>query len=137
MPPKPASSKSTAGRGRASVGKTNSSGRTSRRAEAADDRLDNAEEDDEEGDGAEEQQKTIPAELMTRLLHEFFEKDGTRITRDANAAVAKYMDIFVREAIARSAAERDGRFMEVSFAERCLLAAIAQWDLGVDGSRRD
>jgi centromere protein X len=67
-------------------------------------------EDDEE-----EETKTIPPELLTRLLHESFTKDGTRITKDANAAVAKYMDVFVREAIARSVAEREGGgFLEVS-----------------------
>jgi hypothetical protein len=47
-------------------------------------------------------------------LYEFFERDGTRITRDANAAVARYVDVFVREAIARAAVERSGGFLEVS-----------------------
>lgn len=65
-------------------------------------------------DDDEEPEKTIPPELLTRILHGFFEKDGTRITKDANNAVAKYMDIFVKEAIARAAAERDGGFFEVS-----------------------
>lgn len=67
-------------------------------------------EDDEDD---EEPEKTIPPELLTRILHEFFEKEGTRITKDANNAVAKYMDIFVKEAIARAAAEREGGFLEV------------------------
>ncbi|TGJ86812.1 hypothetical protein E0Z10_g1979 [Xylaria hypoxylon] len=44
-----------------------------------------------------ETKKTIPPELLTRILHEFFEKDGTRISKDANKAVAKYMDIFVED----------------------------------------
>lgn len=70
---------------------------------------------DDEDEEEEDEQKTIPPELLTRLLHEFFTKDGSRITRDANEAVAKYMDVFVREAIARSAAESEGKFMEVSF----------------------
>jgi centromere protein X len=69
-------------------------------------------EDDEDGD--EEERKTIPPELVTRLLHEFFENKGTRLSREANAAVARYMDVFAREAIARAAAERDGGFLEVS-----------------------
>lgn len=78
------------------------------------------EEEDEEEDAVlgeisddEEPEKTIPPDLLTRILHEFFEKDGTRITKDANNAVAKYMDVFVKEAIARAAAERDGGFLEV------------------------
>lgn len=70
-------------------------------------------EDLENDEDDEEPEKTIPPELLTRILHEFFEKDGTRITKDANNALAKYMDIFVKEAIARAAAERDGGFLEV------------------------
>jgi centromere protein X len=59
-------------------------------------------------------EKTIPKELLTRLLHEFFTKDSTRISRDANATVGKYFDVFVREAIARTAVEKQGGFLEVS-----------------------
>ncbi|KAK1772773.1 CENP-S associating centromere protein X-domain-containing protein [Phialemonium atrogriseum] len=137
MPAKQAGTKSTAGRGRASTSKTgaaasSSTGAGSKRARrgrsSAADRAEDVEEvgsdeggggaDDDEAEEEEDQQKTIPPELLTRLLHEFFEKDGTRVTRDANAAVARYMDIFVREAIARSAAERDGKFMEVEDLEK-------------------
>jgi hypothetical protein len=73
--------------------------------------------DDDDGESEdEEQQKTIPPALLTRLLHEFFTQEGTRVTKDANAAVARYMDVFVREAIARSVAEREGGgFLEVSY----------------------
>ncbi|VUC28623.1 unnamed protein product [Clonostachys rosea] len=52
-------------------------------------------DDREEDDPATE--KTIPKELLTRLLHEFFTKDATRISRDANAAVGKYVDVFVED----------------------------------------
>lgn len=74
---------------------------------------DKVEEEEEE---EEEEMPTIPPELLTRILHEFFEKEETRITRDANAAVARYVDVFVREAIARAAVEsgREGGFLEVS-----------------------
>lgn len=75
---------------------------------------------DDEDDEEEEPEKGIPPDLLTRILHEFFEKDGTRITKDANNAMAKYMDIFVKEAIARAAAERTGGFLEVSeFPQAC------------------
>ncbi|KAI1165501.1 CENP-S associating centromere protein X-domain-containing protein [Nemania serpens] len=74
-------------------------------------------EDDDEDDDA-ETKKTIPPELLTRILHEFFEKDGTRISKDANKAVAKYMDIFVRETIARTAVERESGFLEVEDLEK-------------------
>lgn len=62
-----------------------------------------------------EQEKTIPKDLLTRVLHDFFTKDSTRISRDANAAVGKYFDVFVREAIARAAVEKGSGFLEVSF----------------------
>lgn len=76
--------------------------------------------EDEEGD---DEREKIPPELLTRILHEFFGKEDTRITKDANAAVAKYVDIFVREAIARAAVERGRGFLEVS----CRLTAFS-WD---------
>ncbi|KAI1636172.1 CENP-S associating centromere protein X-domain-containing protein [Biscogniauxia mediterranea] len=78
---------------------------------------DGGEEEEEEEDES-ETQKTIPPELLTRILHEFFEKDSTRISKDANAAVAKYMDIFVREAIARTAVEKESGFLEVEDLEK-------------------
>lgn len=74
--------------------------------------------DEDEEDDDDEPQATIPPELLTRLLHEFFEKDGTRISKGANEAVAKYMDIFVREAIARAAVEKEGGFLEVDDLEK-------------------
>ncbi|KAF4822795.1 Centromere protein X [Colletotrichum tropicale] len=73
------------------------------------------EEDEEEQEGPE---NTIPPELLTRLLHEFFEKDDTRLSKDANAAAGKYMDVFVREAIARCVHERPGGFLEVEDLEK-------------------
>lgn len=79
--------------------------------------------DDDEDEG---QEKTIPKELLTRVLHEFFAKDATRISRDANAAVGKYVDVFVREAIARAAVEKKGGFLEVScVAGGCCMGAAA------------
>lgn len=51
-------------------------------------------------------QPAIPPELLTTLLHEFFTDDRTRISKAANDAVGKYMETFVREAIARAAFER-------------------------------
>ncbi|KAF7559223.1 hypothetical protein G7046_g4947 [Stylonectria norvegica] len=59
-----------------------------------------------------EAEKTIPKDLLTRVLHELFAKDATRISRDANSAVGKYFDVFVREAIARAAVEKEGGFLE-------------------------
>lgn len=61
----------------------------------------------------------IPPKLLTRLLHRGFQQQqphpqqdargsasGTEIAKDANKVVAKYTDVFVREALARAAAER-------------------------------
>lgn len=49
---------------------------------------------------------TIPPKLLTKLLHHHFQSEKTKVAKDANAAVAKYVDVFVREAIARAAYER-------------------------------
>jgi CENP-S associating Centromere protein X len=51
-------------------------------------------------------QPGIPPKLLTRLLHHHFQNPKTKITKDANEVVAKYIDIFVREALARAAYER-------------------------------
>jgi centromere protein X len=50
-----------------------------------------------------ERRESIPPELLTRLLHECFAHEGTRLSREANAAVGKYVETFVREAMARAA----------------------------------
>jgi centromere protein X len=55
---------------------------------------------------SEGRQASIPPALLTRLLHEFFGDDQVRISKSADRAVGKYMDIFVREAIARAAVEK-------------------------------
>lgn len=69
-------------------------------------------------------EKTIPQNLLTRILHDLFEKDATRVSRDANAAVGKYVDVFVREAIARTAVEKRSGFLEVFFFSAFLLLNI-------------
>lgn len=70
--------------------------------------------------------ETIPPELLTTLLHEFFVDEHTRISKGANRAVGKYMETFVREAIARANYERNGNgatgggdgFLEVCICSR-------------------
>ncbi|KAI1447574.1 CENP-S associating centromere protein X-domain-containing protein [Annulohypoxylon stygium] len=82
-------------------------------------RADDTMDVDEGGEESEEEErKTIPPELLTHILHEFFEKDGTRVSKDANAAIAKYMDIFVREAIARTVVEKEKGFLEIEDLEK-------------------
>ncbi|KAL8744068.1 MAG: hypothetical protein Q9190_003651 [Brigantiaea leucoxantha] len=52
---------------------------------------------------------TIPPKLLTRLLHYHSEKhakENLKINKEANALVGKYIEIFVREAIARAAHEK-------------------------------
>ncbi|OJD19620.1 hypothetical protein AJ78_00477 [Emergomyces pasteurianus Ep9510] len=48
----------------------------------------------------------VPSKLLTTLLHRHFQDDKTKIAKDAGRVVAKYVDIFVREALARAAYER-------------------------------
>ncbi|KAL3424137.1 hypothetical protein PVAG01_03418 [Phlyctema vagabunda] len=59
------------------------------------------EEEEEEEEEEEAHRASIPPELLTRLLHEFFQKDGTRVQQSANAAIGKYIDVFARESLAR------------------------------------
>lgn len=62
---------------------------------------------------------TIPSDLLTRLLHEFFKDENTKMSNDANTLVAKYMETFVKEAIARAVIEKNensdssDKFLEV------------------------
>lgn len=72
-----------------------------------------------------EPEKSIPKALLTRILHEFFTKEATRMSRDANAAVGKYIDVFVREAIARTAVGKRGGFLEVRLFRMVYTMAIA------------
>jgi histone H3/H4 len=44
----------------------------------------------------------LPSALITRLLHESFEEKSTKIGKEANALTARYLDLFVREAVARA-----------------------------------
>ena len=65
---------------------------------------------------------TIPPALLTRLLHHHIQDSKVKIGKDANGVIGKYMETFVREAIARAAFERnqagrtgmDGEILEVS-----------------------
>jgi len=75
---------------------------------------------------------TIPPALLTRLLHHHFKDSKMRIGKDANGVAGKYMETFVREAIARAAFERSeaaaagvggglaGDFLEVSGLWTCI-----------------
>ncbi|KAK4225804.1 ADP,ATP carrier protein [Podospora fimiseda] len=134
------SSKTASAANKRAASKTNSTSRPSKRqaTEVTDDdddeddssnsnSLEEVEEEDEEDeveaeeeDEDEDEKPSIPPELITRILHEFFEKEGTRITRDANKAVVGYLEVFVKEAIARAAAVRGGRggFLEVEDLEK-------------------
>ncbi|KAL1296758.1 hypothetical protein AAFC00_000224 [Neodothiora populina] len=44
----------------------------------------------------------LPGLLLTRLLYECFEDKEVKISKDANSLMARYMDLFVREAVARA-----------------------------------
>lgn len=61
--------------------------------------------DDDDDD--EDKPPAIPPMLLTRILHECFKHEDTRISKDSNIVVSKYIEIFAREAIARAKFERD------------------------------
>ena len=56
--------------------------------------------------GTQDLPPTISPALLTKLLHHHFQDDKFRIGKQANGVVGKYMETFVREAIARAAFER-------------------------------
>ena len=72
--------------------------------------------------GTQDLPPTISPALLTKLLHHHFQDDKFRIGKEANGVVGKYMETFVREAIARAAFERSeaggtgigSNFLEVS-----------------------
>jgi hypothetical protein len=49
----------------------------------------------------------IPQKLLTRLLYESFEDKNMKIAKEAMSVVDKYMETFVREALARAIYERE------------------------------
>src|SRR5688572_23407455 len=53
-----------------------------------------ADAEEEEDDDDDEQTAKLPEDLLTRILHEFFTREDTRISKSANRAVAKYFEIF-------------------------------------------
>lgn len=90
---------------------------------------DPSDEDEEEGVPA----KKIPEELVARILHEFFKREDTRVSRAASKALGRYFEIFVQEAIARTKQERGGRFLEVS-RSLCVLVPCSPTPLVCFGS---
>ncbi len=90
------------------------------------------EEEQEEENGLGGREERIPEKLLAVLLNEFMNGEGkaggTRISKDAVGAVGKYMDTFVREAVARAAWAREealgeeggggGSFLEVEDLEK-------------------
>ena len=56
----------------------------------------------------EDQPPVIPEKLLQVLLKQHFEDEKTGIEGDARKLVAKYMETFVREAVARAVVERKG-----------------------------
>ncbi|KAM0330731.1 hypothetical protein ACHAQA_003683 [Verticillium albo-atrum] len=71
-----------------------------------------------DGEQEEEPEKTIPPGLVANLLKELFTREETRMTEGASRAAARYVDVFVREAIARCVHEREGGFLEVEDLEK-------------------
>jgi hypothetical protein len=86
----------------------------------------------------------IPPKLLTRLLHHHFQNEKTKVAKDANEVVAKYVDVFVREAIARAAYERaetdgagGGRSIGDGFLEVRLLLGCFGQDANLTGQVED
>lgn len=67
--------------------------------------------------------QVIPPQLLSKLVHNHFQHDDTRITKEAMAVLAKYIETFVKEAIYRANHERNQQeggdgFLEVRMVGR-------------------
>lgn len=58
-------------------------------------------------DDADDEAPPIPVKLLNRLLHDGFADEDMRIGKEAMAVAGKYVETFVREALARSVFERE------------------------------
>ncbi|CAD6581277.1 MAG: hypothetical protein ASARMPRED_000568 [Alectoria sarmentosa] len=86
--------------------------------------------------GTEDAPPTIPPALLTRLLHHHFHDDKVRIGKEANGLVGKYMETFVREAIARAAFERSeagGKGIGGDFLEHKMDTKLVIHCVGLEG----
>lgn len=72
-----------------------------------DEQMDDTSEPEARVNVAQTQMNPIPLPLLRMIVQEGFENEGTQISRGAMELTAKYMDIFVKEAIARARFERD------------------------------
>lgn len=86
-------------------------------------------------DGDHDPSLTIPPKLLTRLLHHHFQSEEIRIATDANRLVTKYMETFVREALARAALERsESRSGDGGVADDFLeVSTLRPWEWGKKG----
>jgi centromere protein X len=91
---------------------------------------DNDEDEDEEDDGGQgnssdggsgdkdddddEEALAVPEELVLRILQQHLGKTELRITKNAGSVLALYMDVFVKEAIARSGDNKNTSHLDVS-----------------------
>ncbi|KAK6539894.1 hypothetical protein TWF694_008731 [Orbilia ellipsospora] len=61
---------------------------------------------DEPDNEQEERKLTIPPELLAKLLKNFMEDEGTKISGAATKTVGKYMHLFLTEAVYRAVSNR-------------------------------
>ncbi|KAL5328915.1 hypothetical protein ACEPPN_002424 [Leptodophora sp. 'Broadleaf-Isolate-01'] len=82
---------------------TNSKANTSRR-DAADDHDRKMEIEGRSGSvgKADGREISIPPDLINVIMHGFFNQENTRMSKDANAAVGRYIETFVREGLNRA-----------------------------------
>ncbi|KAG4434164.1 hypothetical protein IFR05_010356 [Cadophora sp. M221] len=76
---------------------TTSKANTSRRGAA-----DENEREMENAAKADGRQISIPPDLINVIMHGFFNQENTRMSKDANAAVGRYIETFVREGLNRA-----------------------------------
>lgn len=73
-----------------------------------------------------EQPLVIPPKLLTRLMHEHFKKDDTRITKEAMSLLVKYFETFAIEAIGRANDEREEAVRKNPSADKSFLEVVRE-----------
>lgn len=81
--------------------------------------------------------QVVPPQLLSKLVHNHFQHEDTRITKEAMSVFEKYVETFVKEAIYRAHFERkkqegDDGFLDVCDVYRCtiVLANHASYCIG-------
>lgn len=85
--------------------------------DAGRDSVDGQDTNDDDDDDDEAGPPVIPEELVLRILQQHSHDKDLRITKNAGTVLSQYIDIFVKEAIARTANDKHRSILDVSLSD--------------------